>query len=491
MTHSNKNNLVEIFNKYLLSDDNVRFIINEIYKKILFSKTSIENTCTTLIKKTLTNYNITRYPTNTNELKQAISYINKRCIDDIIEVVASKYPNKNIKRPEENNPVEIPIIDTSEIDATTYALEIITKNQAEDLLKKFGMSIDNIYDNQKNNIFLQFMTDKKLLENLKNMINCINESVVKPETYDKIINGTDLIKLLVHDTYECNTDNNTDIYNAMTVPNEITTETLEKIKNRLEELTELKTVTKNKSTLKSIEDEIDNLISVITEYQSQLDNIEQDEGDYDMNITPSGDIEEMKNITIKMNPDKNIKAIKLLDYFVPKNDYNITRFNNKFNIIQSGRTLKCEIKPGNYEIESLISLINSQITTINVSIVNEKICIKHNNNSNFDLVFTDDTVLKILGFRSDIKPVAGKNTYNAPEEYNLDPNSKVYFSMHGMTGNHIELIFNEKITNEIVLKQSKNGFSLRQLTFVFENSLGQVYDFTELFSLHIVVEFAD
>ena len=90
-------NYKDILRNQLLSKTNIDFLVNTVLTNFKISNKAITK-CTTIINNYLSKYleNINRYPENNNELIEAINYLNKKCYDDFIVYLTTKYPNIKI-----------------------------------------------------------------------------------------------------------------------------------------------------------------------------------------------------------------------------------------------------------------------------------------------------------------------------------------------------------------------------------------------------------
>lgn len=110
---------------------------------------------------------------------------------------------------------------------------------------------------------------------------------------------------------------------------------------------------------------------------------------------------------------RNVKSIVLDEYKFNRNNYNITKFVNKFILNIDNVEHLMEFYEGTYSIIDIIDSLNEFMITKDLHIeikINEdnKIYIKNNNEIPFDIICTDETIHELLGFNSNNK---GKNYY--------------------------------------------------------------------------------
>lgn len=136
----------------------------------------------------------------------------------------------------------------------------------------------------------------------------------------------------------------------------------------------------------------------------------------------------------------NVASIKLSNAQIPKPSLNITQRNNTFtyNYFTDGEshTETIEIDEGNYDIDSLISILNGK-TNNNIMFKRtntEYIQIRKSTNSiqgtattpmPFELVFDNSTILKSLGFSKSQK-LQGENSYKSFEKHKINPPKKIW-----------------------------------------------------------------
>jgi hypothetical protein len=183
----------------LLSKTNINFLVNTILKNFKISNKAVGK-CVNIITSNMIKYlnNIAEFPKDNNELIQAIHFLNKKCYDDFMEYLLTKYPNGNILR---NNYMSEPIVTTNSFDypllnnslnnfSDKYITEqnsvenyddiiIITKDEKEKLIEKHN-KIQDKHQNQTENIktdeFLSYLTNPMVLQMFNSMINQMNNN---------------------------------------------------------------------------------------------------------------------------------------------------------------------------------------------------------------------------------------------------------------------------------------------------------------------------
>ena len=215
-------------------------------------------------------------------------------------------------------------------------------------------------------------------------------------------------------------------------------------------------------------------------YSIRTDAKDNNIGYLDLQIDPTENYADLKNIIIKFTSDQKISDISLIDYFLPFNGNNVTRFNGEFAIFLGERTYRIIVPPAHYTILTLIKYITSQITFLEFSIDESMvITIKNTIDTKFDLMAGENTIFPLLGFTSKSNSYKNRLSFTASAKYDLDSNKKVFFVLSGTSMEPIELEFDKKVTQETSLRRSssKAGFSMKQIILRFNNNIDQCYDF--------------
>jgi hypothetical protein len=198
----------------------------------------------------------------------------------------------------------------------------------------------------------------------------------------------------------------------------------------------------------------------------------------DLEIDPTNDYRDLKNILIKIKSDNKINEITLIDYYLPFNSNNITRFNNIFTVYMSDRTYRADIPPGLYSIQTLLSFIKGQINFLEFNISPDNIItITNTIGTKFDLQTGPDTVFPLLGFQHRSDSYVDKVAFIASVKYNIEANKKALFSLSGTSMKPMEMEFDQKIASDTILKKVRSGFNIRQLSLRFADELDYCYDF--------------
>ena len=245
----------------------------------------------------------------------------------------------------------------------------------------------------------------------------------------------------------------------------------------------------NSDTIDAID--VDANQNISKSVSSNVSKLESDDPNVDilnLQFDPTNDYNDVKDIMIRFNSEKKIKEINLISYHLPFNPNNVTRFNNKFIVHFNNRISNIVIPPGKYdEIDLLLTLIKNQVTFLDFSVDTETkiITIKNALNMKFDLMLFDGVIFSLLGFTEKADTYKGELSYQASRPYNLETNSKVYFSLAGSTKDPIELKFNEQtnLTKPILLKKVNSNVSFKQMKLNLTNSIEQYYDFTKPFKM--------
>lgn len=246
----------------------------------------------------------------------------------------------------------------------------------------------------------------------------------------------------------------------------------------------IKAVMTYKKTLEESVKESDNKIKNVT-----ITSTDNDTEDLNLKIDPSQDHSNLKNIVIKSKTDRKITEITLVDYFIPFNENNITRFNNKFAVYFNGKTTRVIIPPMKYDISTLIDFLKSQITFLDFTVNDSIVTITNTLEMEFDLTIDDDTIFQALGFNKRSNDYQSKKSYSGSIPFNINGNEKVLFSLSGTPMEPMLMEFNKISTVNKVLRSVKNGVTLRQLKLSFMNGDNQYYDFMESFNVHLQIKY--
>jgi len=274
-----------------------------------------------------------------------------------------------------------------------------------------------------------------------------------------------------------------------------------KIKDHIEHLIFMKndcSNANNSELLQKIENEQKRLINVISEHKNKMvKTIEEtqkkietmkiessNDDEYEnlhIEIDPLNNYEDMKKIIIKLNnnDNKRLSEIILVSYHIHSNEDNITRFNNTFVINHNDNIEKYFIPTGNYDLDTLLRIIENKVMYLKFSEFNGKIKVVNKYDLPFDLDISNDSIFSILGFVGNASKYKGEKEYTASRTYALDSNKKATLSI-GMSTDPIELQFDEKVeVNKVIKKFKGNGVSCNQIRLSFLNSIEQYYDFNK------------
>lgn len=529
-------NYQNILKLQLLSPNNINFLVNTILTNFKISQKAI-NKCTNIVTNNLNKYldNISRYPENDDELIEAINFLNKKCFEEFIDYLSTKYPNKNLLRndysnlinspPESKIPVENIIILSEEEKNNllkTYEKKEVKKNPSEDflsyltnpqILQMFSMMINNM--NSKKDIpkeNKQYVIDDILDEDqVKALLNKTN----KPEISIPIESPKpDVLKTapkIEVPKIEAPKSESTDLINL----SELTIEKLPLVEKKLKSLVQQKNEflqQDNKEMVEKIDKEKELIISSVQNFKKDLEKKAKESEDkinsisiskrfdataknveiLDLKFDPTNDYNDLKNIVIGFKTDQKITDITLVDYYLPFNANNVTRFNNKFTVYFNNRVNRIMIPPGKYEIVTLLDYIKNQANYLDFTVNENKIItIKNNLNLKFDLMIANDTIFHLLGFTEKLDNYKEKLFYSASKQYDVHSNEKVYFNISGTAMDPIEMEFDKDIPLNKSLKRAKNGVLMKQMVLNFNNILGQYYDFILPFKMCFKISYLE
>lgn len=264
-----------------------------------------------------------------------------------------------------------------------------------------------------------------------------------------------------------------------------------KIQNKIIQIVDTLNAYKNKQSQIAIEAK--NKIKHISVSNKEVsENVELIELEFnpncDLEMLTENNYINLKNLFIKKIPDRKITDITLVEYLLPNNDYNITKFNNKFKIYSNSRLYSIDIPPSKYEINTLLSYIKNQLQFIDFQINDDNI-ISIKSQTDFELIVDriEETVFPILGFNGKQSDYKDKSEYIATKSYNL--NSKVYFSLQGVAMEPIEVIMGTKILYNKSIKKSSAGITIKNLVLNFKTDLDQFYDFNDTFKMSLSITY--
>ncbi len=311
---------------------------------------------------------------------------------------------------------------------------------------------------------------------------------------------------------EIETDNKIDLSKGMT------TDLLLKIEQRIKEIMVLKNKYLNEENentdelINELDGEKKQLIAAVYEFKKNSDkmakrnksqveklsimcsNREDDTDDnieyLDLKFDPTNDYNDLKNIIIKIKSENKISDISLVDYYLPFNENNVTRFNGEFSIFFEEKTFRIIIPPSKYTIHTLLNYISSQINFLEFNIDESKfISIKNNMGMKFDLMTGDNTIFPLLGFTNKANSYKNKTAYTGATKYDTESNEKVFFVLSGTSMEPLEMEFDKKVMSDTTLKKTKSGFNIKQLMLRFTTVLHQCYDFIMPFNMCIRITY--
>jgi hypothetical protein len=280
------------------------------------------------------------------------------------------------------------------------------------------------------------------------------------------------------------------------------------IQKRITELLKLKNQylsEGNREMVNQIDNEKEQLISAVRSFKDECDKEakenenklnglsmtsskrpnEEDNVEYlDLKFDPTNNYNDLKNIIIKFKSEDKITDITLVDYYLPFNENNITRFNNKFVVYFNNNITRITIPPGKYDIQAVLDYIKSKATFLDFSINDQKIItIKNTMDMKFDLMLEGDTIFPFLGFIGKMDSCKEKLFYSASVPYNNTANRKILFNLSGSTMEPMTMEFDKNVTINKSLKKSRAGVIIKQITLHFSDSLNQCYDFMMPFKM--------
>jgi len=259
---------------------------------------------------------------------------------------------------------------------------------------------------------------------------------------------------------------------------------LTKVENRQKYLTQViidykKYIDKN---MKDVEEKIQTKTKEQSELIIQKNVDDKNTEIFALEIDPTKYNPLLKDVLYEIDEGKRIDKIILSHYNLPHNANNVTKYNNKFAFYTRNQLFKTQIAEGLYTIESLIFMIKAQHTFLNITVTEDnKIIISTTDNSEFDLMPSDDSIFNLLGFTKRAENYKGLISYMGEREYDLNVKPMVKFFLSGISPNMVELETNKDTVTDIVLKQYSPPRAVNKLPLKFLNHLEYMYDFPTKF----------
>ena len=482
----------------MLSQSNIDYVMQLVIENYKINNKAISQCkliITEYIKKLL--LALKNYPTNDNELIYAVKYLNEACYNEFIEYLTNKYPNIDIRKNKTKHiePQKMEILDNLIILNEQEKNDLIASDQKKSILKLLNPITIQLFSNiinskKKVDVTFDGIYDEEYVNN--------NFFGVKPDVINQDVNPIIITEV-----------NTNTIIPELDISKGLTVDMLPLVENRISKLVEQKNNYIDEGKLDDINDidtEKTKLIESVIEYKKTLDksvketknklnmtidkkNIDDNIEDLDLQLDPTNDFNDLKNIIIKSKTDCKIVEINLISYYLPSNNNNVTRLNNKFSVFFNGKVSKILIPTMKYEIETLCNYISNQVTFLDIIINEDKtITITNKMNLKFDLLTDDDTVFSILGFTKKASDLKNAVSYTGDKPYNIETN-KVFFSLSGTPMEPMEMTFDENITVNKILRKTKNGVSIRQLKLNFMDINEQFYDFIKPFNIRLQITY--
>jgi hypothetical protein len=444
--------------------------------------------CITIVTGYLNNYldNIDRYPENNDELIEAISFLNNKCIEDFHAYLATKFPGANLMK---------------EPPSPTNEMIIISEQEKNRLINE-SLQIEKpkLQDD-----FLSYLTNP-MIQDLNQETTC-----TKRGKFDKILDRDDVKKLIENITTKKSDKFIEDMLVDTVIAkpeldlDNLDSETIIQMNKRLEEILRQKNILLSQNKLDEVDvlnKEKDKLIQAAKKYKekfteisksnksklSQLSTSHEAKNDnselLNLEFDPRIDYMDQKKIEIDYKSDKKIVDIILVSYYLPSNPNNITRFNNSFKIYFNERMNYLAIPEGIYEIDLLLEYVVNQLNFLEMSIDDKKrVVISNKIDIAFDLMIDEDSVFKVLGFIDKEQNYKGKKSYVGFVPYNLDIKPSIKFSFSGTTMTPIDLELDKNVEYNKSIKKYRSGTFIRKFKLDLLNNKGQYYDFIEPFRM--------
>ena len=535
------NNYQSLLRSQLLSDTNINYVVNIVLSNFKISTKAVDK-CINIIRNNFNSYldKIQRYPENNQELIEAIQHLNKLCYDDFTNYLLTKYPNMNLLReqvapPHPEPQMMIPgkemtilgkemTIPGKEMTISGKEMIILSKEEKDELLKK--------YNKPGPNDMISYLMNPQILQMFGMIFNQMNcRQPRKPDIIiDEILDGEQLNALLKKSrevgelpipkpavslykgdvAEESVAEESVAEEKILGEKIVVTKDNLLDVQKKINELASLKNkyleekdvemvnkidMERNrimdgvKTCKKKLEEqakETESKLGSIATTSRKEDNCPNVEY-LDLKFDPNADFNDQKNIMIKFKTDgQNVTDITLVNYYLPFNPQNVTRFNNKFMVNFNGRINKVLVPAGKYEIESLLDYIKSEITFLDFTVGENKIVtIKNSMNIKFDLMVGDDSILPLLGFVGRLPDFKDRVFYSGSQAYNMKSNEVVKFCLGGTAMTPMNMEFGKKVEVNKSIKKASRG--IKQIILKFTNGLDEhdqyYYDFDQEFKM--------
>ena len=489
--------------KYVLSDENIDNLVDEMVATFNLGDRSVAK-CRKLITGYLTNsFNmVDRYPDTDEECSYALQYLNNVCREQFSDYIVSKYPTNCSKQ----------LLTHPQIEHVT----ILSSYERNKLLELDGIEIPPerkkfVPMEIKPATLLHFMTKYgKVTRDIHRL----------PRNYAMILTEDQMKEMYYSDQSSnkcvdgCNIMNDIDISDDLDPDIDIDLENLNKntliaAANKIRQLAgDRKKYLENGDTImsKKIKKTIDKIASAISRHREKIVNdirdidhkkkidtpksprsVKQDGDILDIYIDPSTNHELLKDIVVDIETNDKIRGIVLTEYFAPKTNNNINRFNNFFSIFVGDDMIKIFVEPGKYSIEKLLESINNDKNCLRMEIVdNDKI--KVSADDEFELITNDSPLLELLGFTENQIEYQDEKSYVSTEKYCIDTCDEAFICISGSSKDPVMLDFDKtvKLEEPVYLKSMTSGTVLKKICVNLRNKLGQIYDFPS--PVHVKLE---
>lgn len=505
-----------ILQSHLLSTININLLVNMVLENFRISQKAVSK-CENIIRKYLTSYldKLERYPENNDELIEAIKFLNEKCFDDFSNYLFTKYPSLNLQKKIAQKEPDIIILTEDEKN------ELINKYKPNNGITDFLSYLTNPQVLQMFNMLITPKTTPIVIDQIldeaqvqqllgckKQISNVTNRDIVKPQTNTQSVEqdgqSDDNISDSESKTPPLNTISDEVIDDDVdSLTTNLTKDKLPLIEKKINELISLQQTylsEKKMVLVNKVKKEKEQLINAVRSYKKDLekealenenkinnikmttskqgDNVEH----LNLNLDPCQDHNNLKDIVIKCKADTKITEIMLVDYHLPFNSNNVTRFNNNFMVYFNDRVCKITIPPAKYEIQELLDFIKGEANFLDFSInENNIITISNNMAIKFDLMMEQDSIFPLLGFNGN--SYKDCLSYSGNVEYDMKSNEKVFFCLSGTTMEPILMELDKETTVNKCLKKSRFGINMKQFTLRFNNTSGQYYDFLKPFRI--------
>jgi hypothetical protein len=197
-----------------------------------------------------------------------------------------------------------------------------------------------------------------------------------------------------------------------------------------------------------------------------------------LSIDPDKINYQLFGINCNLGKIKPISSINLMEYYLPRNEDNVSKGNNQCCFKFENKTFEKSIPTGIYTIDSLIDVLKFNFPQLEFNIEDNLVEIRSAYEQSFIPQFSFNSILFTLGFDQNQKYKMDVS-HRASKPITLDSDN-ILFKINSISMDEIKLQLNEEISSNTLLKEFRvPSTNLRKLTLIFNKSDGSFYHFKE------------